>query len=147
MGQVTYEGERLITLTLGASTIRTGVLQSLAIYHLRSEAKTDVAMGQIVVFGEALKYTHKAEGLPFALPTRNSTADDMRAAFEAWLDLPEAVGDWWTDEIEKVKQSFLPQTPRMQDVLTSTEGLQSPPPQDDLAKAHRKRSGAKKSSA
>ena len=153
MKTVDYRGDGLsVRLELGTPTIGTGVLQSLAVFFLRNEAKTDVAMGQIVVFGDMLKYTRCAEGLPFALPTRNSTSDEMLAAFAAWLDLPEALGDLWQAGVDELKDAFLADqqtvmTTQKQDVLTSTNGLLSLPPSASSAKASRRRSRGTKSPA
>lgn len=145
MGQLVYRGEGLdVTIELGSPTIKTGILESLVINSLFGEAVTNTAKGQLIVFGGMLKYTRRADGLPFALPTWNSTQDEIKAAFFCWLELPEALGDVWSEGVDAIKNAPLPPT---QDVLTTTNGLLDKSPAESSEKANRRPSVGKKRSA
>jgi hypothetical protein len=123
MKTVTYEGDGLnVIIELGMPTIMTGVLEALAFDCLRGYAKTGVSLGHVITFSKMLKYTRSIVGVSFTLPKWNATTEEMLTVFEAWLSLPEALGDRWYEGVESLTDA----TPLLQ-TPNASQNIDEPP--------------------
>ena len=112
-------------ITIGAATVGSALIEAVVIDYLRKDARTALGLAHVYTFAELLKYTHSVTGVDVTLPRWNSTVDEVVAAFDTWMALPETVGDVWAQEVEAIKDSLRPLVTTGDTKLSNS--LDSPP--------------------